>query len=89
MFDLSILIPQLAPLLVAFTAAPAFRFRQRDSQNRPTFTQRNSFNHLLLDQRGITGMEYAIVAGMVSSLSWIVFLALGTAFSDTATGTLV
>ena len=53
MFDLSILIPQLVPLLVVFTVAPAFRLGQRDSHNRPLFTQRNSFNHLLLDQRGI------------------------------------
>ena len=88
MFDLSILIPQVAPLLIVFTA-PAFRLRQRDRHAGPLFSQTNSFNHLLLDQRGITGMEYAVVAGTISSVAWVVFVALGTAFSDIASGTAV
>ncbi len=83
MFDLSILIPQVAPLLIVFTAAPAFRLRQRDRHAHPLLSQTNSFNHLLLDQRGITGMECAVVAGTISSVAWVVFVALGTAFSDT------
>lgn len=89
MFDLSIVVSQVQPLLILFTAAPAFRLRQRNSHARPLFSGTNSFNHLLLAPRGITGMEYAVVAGTISSVAWIVFVALGTAFSDTATGALV
>ncbi len=89
MFDLSILLPQIAPVLLVMTAAPAFRSRPRDSDAHPLFSATNSFNHLLLDQRGITAMEYAVVAGAVLSVAWVVFVALGTAFSDATGGTLI
>ena len=88
MFDLSIVLPHLAPVVLMISIAPAFRVKRNKGDQTPLFLRANTFNHLLLDQRGITPMECAVVAGSALSFAWVVFMALGSAFNDMADGIL-
>lgn len=88
MLDLSILLPPLVPVALALTTSPAFRIKKRAHDEQPLFSTPNFFNHLLADQRGISAMEYTVVAGAALSMAWVFFIALGVAFSETNGGAL-
>ena len=88
MLDLSMLLPPLVPVALALTASPAFRIRKRVHDEQPLFSIPNFFNHLLVDQRGISAGDYTVVAGAALSIGWMIFIALGVAFNETNGGSL-
>jgi len=89
MLDLSIILPPVIPALLLLTVCPAFRARRKPADEQPLFTAPNVFNYLLADQRGISAMEYTVVAGASLSVAWVVFVALGQAFLETNGAALV
>ena len=88
MLHLSILLPPLFPVALALTASPAFRIKTRSLEQRKRFSVLNFFNYFLASPRGILVMEYAVVAGAAVSIIWVVFVALGVAFTETNGGIL-
>lgn len=88
MLDLSILLPPLVPVALALTTSPAFKIKKRAHDEQPMFSAPNFFNHLLADQRGISLMEYTVVAGAAISMAWVFFIALGVALNEANGGTL-
>ena len=89
MLDLSTFLPSVIPALLLVTASPVFRSRRQPIDRQPLFARPNFFNHLLADQRGISAVEYTVVAGATLSVAWVVFVALGVAFIETNGGALV
>lgn len=85
MLDFSIV---LTPVALVLTASPAFRIKKRVHDEEPLFSAPNFFNHLLADQRGISAMEYVVVAGAALSMAWVFFIALGVAFAEANGGAL-
>ncbi len=85
MLDFSIV---LTPVVLLLTASPAFRVKKPVHGEQPLFSRPNFFNHLLADQRGISAMEYAVVAGAALSMAWVFFIALGVALTEANGGAL-
>jgi hypothetical protein len=88
MLHLSILLPPLFPVALALTASPAFRIKTQAPGERKLLSAPKFFNYFLANSRGISAMEYAVVAGAAVSMAWVLFIALGVAFAETNGGTL-